>query len=91
MPSIWKAGILEQWNNGQKRITSVSVSRVLVRLWCIGVNIYDFSKSVLVGSGPDRIQQGAVKTQYSTIPLFQSLDLEAFRPRAQGRGALDRL
>jgi hypothetical protein len=23
MPAIWNNGMLEQWNNGQKRITSV--------------------------------------------------------------------
>jgi len=29
MASTWNAGMLEYWNNGQKRITSVLGSRVL--------------------------------------------------------------
>ncbi len=38
--------MMESWNNGQKRITSVFGSRVLVRLWRIGINFYSFSMNV---------------------------------------------
>jgi len=38
MPPTWNDGMLESWNNGQKRITSVFGSRLLVRLWRIGIN-----------------------------------------------------
>ena len=38
--------MLESWNDGQKRITSVFGSRVLVRLWRIGINFYRFSMNV---------------------------------------------
>jgi len=34
------------WNNGQKRITSVFGSRLLVRLWRIRINFYSFSMNV---------------------------------------------
>ena len=34
------------WNNGQKRITSVFGSRLLVRLRCIRINFYSFSMNV---------------------------------------------
>jgi hypothetical protein len=46
MPPTWNDGMLESWNNGQKRITSVFGSRVLVRLWRIGINFYSFSMNV---------------------------------------------
>ncbi len=54
MPPTWNAGMLEQWArseallryNGQKRITSVSGSRLLVRLWRIWINFHYFSINV---------------------------------------------
>ena len=39
------------WNNGQKRITSVFGSRLLVRLRRIGINFYSFSMNVDIDAG----------------------------------------
>jgi len=78
--------MMESWNNGQKRITSVFGSRALVRLCRIGVNFYSFSiNSELFKSSVDIFsihglfipstvlffnQMEHERTQYSIIPLF---------------------
>jgi len=45
-PSETETKVSRGKNNGQKRITSVFGSRVLVRLWRIGINFYSFSMNV---------------------------------------------
>jgi hypothetical protein len=35
MPATWNNGMLEQWNNGQKRITSVFGLRVLGSIFSV--------------------------------------------------------
>ena len=69
MPAIWNNGMLEQWNNGQKRITFVFWLRILVRLWRIGINFYCFSMDERSVRGDGMV--GLNFSQFSSIPEFQ--------------------
>ena len=53
VPPTWNDGMLESWNNGQKRITSVFGSRFLVRLRRIGINFHCFSMNAHISTRDD--------------------------------------
>jgi hypothetical protein len=56
---------LERWNIGQNRMSSVSESRLLVRLWSIRINCYDFSMNRRIFQ-----RDGLSRTPHSSIPSF---------------------
>jgi len=61
MPPTWNDGILEQWNNGQKRITSVFGSKFFRSMICLSLEPYYVSTRW--------------NTSGYNIPLFQSHNL----------------
>jgi len=62
MPPTWNDGMLEQWNNGQKRITSVSGSSFFDPWFVYPMNRIIFQ--------PDGTRMYPI-FHHSIVPLFQ--------------------
>jgi len=70
MPPPWNDGMLEQWNNGQKRITSVSGSRFLGSIFKSSVDVFSIHGLFIPGTVLFFNQMEHQWSQYSIIPLF---------------------
>jgi len=76
MPLTWNDGMLESWNNGQKRVTSVLEPRLLGSSFTVSP-VYFFIHGLFIPQTALYFKQMKHdRTQYSIIPLFHHSDCE---------------